>query len=417
MFDFRQTQYRRGLNGWSEGYHTYNFGWTVRPDKPFRDPHRGVLINMIECTEAGTLREAVRLDVNFTQLNVDTPIIATFNNGETASTLTNNSDTPIDFGSASIGGRNPDGFVISSDECSNRTISSGASCKIAVRYASANSYIGNHALLKIPNSSEFAPELTVSLYQARNPSSSLPDACVQHISAGSVQSSWDYDCVSATWIPIYNARFFTFELDRESEVNISVHSDAIPKIFLYRSDDVAGNILGEGERNVTNLTLEPGNYTIEVTTVISGTTGEFTLILDVDGATPDQPPMTDTCVQPLTNNGAVNGIWIDDCASTNKSGSYARYYTFSLSEQSDVTVTLASTDADTYLYLLSGAGRDGAALHENDDHATLINTEACADASRLDTRTPALPRRSPPATTPLRQRPTTPTPKANSSWP
>ena len=366
----------QGLDGWSEGYHTYNFGWTVRPDKPFRDPHRGILLDMTECTEAGTAREAVKLNVNFTQLDVDTPIIATFNHGETTSTLTNNSGSPIDFGSASIGGRNPDGFVIRSDECSNQTISSGASCRITVRYAEANSYIDNHGILKIPNSSAFAPQLTVSLYQTRNPSASLPDACVQHISPGSVQSSWNNDCVSATWIPIYNARFFTFELDRESEIDISVHSDEMPKIFLYRSDDIGGNILREGERNVTNLTLEPGSYTIEVTTVYSNTIGDFTLILDVDGTTPEPPPTTNTCVEPLPNNGTANGSWTDDCSSENKNGSYARFYTFTLSEASFVTITLESS-LDTVLYLLRGAGKDGAKLCENDDYATQVGGAPC----------------------------------------
>ena len=45
---------------------------------------------------------------------------------------------------------------------------------------------------------------------------------------------------------------------------------------------------------------------------------------------------------------------------------YARYYTLSLDSTSDVTITLTSEE-DTYLYLLEGAGKDGAELHENDD--------------------------------------------------
>ena len=52
------------------------------------------------------------------------------------------------------------------------------------------------------------------------------------------------------------------------------------------------------------------------------------------------------------------------CVSENRdgdgTGAYARYYTFTLTEQSELTITLEST-ADTYLYLLEGAGRDGEA--------------------------------------------------------
>ena len=69
-------------------------------------------------------------------------------------------------------------------------------------------------------------------------------------------------------------------------------------------------------------------------------------------------------------------------------GAYARYYTFTLSEASDVTVTLES-QVDTYIYLLSDAGKDGAELCNNDDHhASDVNGEKCkriADALAEDT--------------------------------
>ena len=101
-----------------------------------------------------------------------------------------------------------------------------------------------------------------------------------------------------------------------------------------------------------------------------------------DDTQPPQPPPGDQCVEPLPDDGAVNGSWADNCLSTNKSGSYARYYTFNLNQTSNVTITLDS-DADTYLYLLNGSGRDGTVALENDDHGILTNTEACADASGL----------------------------------
>ena len=82
------------------------------------------------------------------------------------------------------------------------------------------------------------------------------------------------------------------------------------------------------------------------------------------------PP--DPCVEQLTGDGTVNGSWMAEsaCLSQNRdgdgTGAYARYYTFTLTEQSDLTITLESTE-DTYLYLLDGAGRDGEQVAENDD--------------------------------------------------
>ena len=84
----------------------------------------------------------------------------------------------------------------------------------------------------------------------------------------------------------------------------------------------------------------------------------------------EEPP--DPCVEQLTGDGIVNGSWEtgSECLSENRdgdgTGAYARYYTFTLAEQSDLTITLEST-VDTYLYLLEGAGRDGEQIVENDD--------------------------------------------------
>ena len=94
----------------------------------------------------------------------------------------------------------------------------------------------------------------------------------------------------------------------------------------------------------------------------------------------DSQPTTDSCVEPLTGDGAINDSWADDCDSENRSGSYARYYTFTLTEQSDVTITLESSE-DTYLFLLDGHGTNGRKLHENDDH---ITSSGCTAAGNFD---------------------------------
>ena len=81
---------------------------------------------------------------------------------------------------------------------------------------------------------------------------------------------------------------------------------------------------------------------------------------------PTTTPPADSCVETLSAGGTVSGSWSSDCASEGRNGSYASYYTFTLAESAEITITTDSS-VDTYLYLREGAGRDGTVLHENDD--------------------------------------------------
>ena len=97
--------------------------------------------------------------------------------------------------------------------------------------------------------------------------------------------------------------------------------------------------------------------------------GAFALF-SMSGATAQQ-----ACIQPLSGNGTHNGTWDNTCLSENTplgdytfpTGTrYARFYTFTLSTPSTVTIELNSS-ADTYLYLMQGTGKTGTVLHYNDD--------------------------------------------------
>ena len=70
----------------------------------------------------------------------------------------------------------------------------------------------------------------------------------------------------------------------------------------------------------------------------------------------------------VSGNGTTTGNWSSDCASEGRSGSYASYYTFTLTETADVTIT-AESSVDTYLFLREGTDRDGTEVASNDDHA------------------------------------------------
>ena len=88
--------------------------------------------------------------------------------------------------------------------------------------------------------------------------------------------------------------------------------------------------------------------------------------LPLCGDTPGLPP-TDPCGQTLTGDGTVSGQWAAGCESEHRDGRHARYYSFALYQESEVTITLESGEADTYLYLREGQARSGDFLHQNDD--------------------------------------------------
>ena len=83
---------------------------------------------------------------------------------------------------------------------------------------------------------------------------------------------------------------------------------------------------------------------------------------------PAEPGPGDDCIEAVSTDGTVNGQWASGCDSETRSGSHARYYTFTLDASSEVTVRLESSAANTYLYLRRGDATSGTALHENDDH-------------------------------------------------
>ena len=198
---------------------------------------------------------------------------------------------------------------------------------------------------------------------------------------GAVPGEWANDCESAVGARGY-ARYYTFTLDEESEVTITLESDTDPYLYLREGEAKEGDFLHENDDIVlvTNTnsrieeTLAAGTYTIEATTYGFGEMGSFSLTVsglgDVTMPMPPQEPMPtdDPCRQTLSGAGTSIGMWASDCDSASKLGSYARYYTFTLTEASEVTITLES-DTDPYLYLREGEAKAGAFLYENDDLA------------------------------------------------
>ena len=180
-----------GLEGRSRGYaHTYFFAGsgnelsggqvvgrtreetTIRRNAPFRDPYRGVLVEMLECDADLDMRSTeISLSVQFTDLKLIPPIAAHYHRGHTTATmrLTNDGTAAVGVGAALLGGRHPAAFSIDADGCSDRTLGPGGTCEITVSYV-VNGVDGipdHHAILKIPNDDPLAPQLSVALFGER----------------------------------------------------------------------------------------------------------------------------------------------------------------------------------------------------------------------------------------------------------
>ena len=192
---------------------------------------------------------------------------------------------------------------------------------------------------------------------------------------GAVSGSWGSGCASENRSGSY-ARYYTFTLTEAAEVSITLESGVDTYLFLL---DGAGRVLNVDDDDDDNQftlasdtdsglkrTLSAGAYTIEATTYHTGATGPFTLTVNGIGGVTPPPPLPVSCEVTLTGDGAVRGRWSNDCASENRSGSYARYYTFILTESAEVSITLESSE-DAYLFLLDGDGRDGSVLDQDDD--------------------------------------------------
>ncbi len=200
----------------------------------------------------------------------------------------------------------------------------------------------------------------------------------------SVPGQWSLACDSQVRIGRY-AKFYTFTLAQASEVSIRLESATDPYLYLRNGEARAGGFLHrnddhEGDRTVSLIeeTLVAGTYTIEATTYRGGETGTFTLMvsgLGGDGTlTPGTDPdpdqdqeATGPCGATISGNVSVPGQWSSACDSQVRIGRYAKFYTFTLAQASEVSIRLESA-TDPYLYLRSGEARAGGFLHRNDDH-------------------------------------------------
>ena len=205
------------------------------------------------------------------------------------------------------------------------------------------------------------------------------DPCADALTAdGPTTGTWAAGCQSQVDGRGY-ARYFTFTLAEQRAVTITLESSIDTYLYLRSGSSKSGPVVdanddiapGSNLNSQINRTLAAGSYTIEATTYAAAQVGSFTLtIAGLNGG--GGPAPTDPCADALTADGTVSGTWAADCQSQVDGRGYARYHTFTVSEQRTVTITLESA-IDTYLYLRSGSAKSGTVLAENDDIAAGSN--------------------------------------------
>ena len=166
--------------------------------------------------------------------------------------------------------------------------------------------------------------------------------------------------------------------------------DVKPNALDVVTVDIAAGVATDGEGNDNTAALQlslgipydfDGNGGISRAETIAAirdyfgdniTRAQAIAVIRLYFSTPTEPGpgISDDCIQTVSSDGTLNGQWASGCESETRSGSHARYYTFTLDASSEVTVRLESSAANAYLYLRRGDATSGTALHENDDQGS-----------------------------------------------
>ena len=154
--------------------------------------------------------------------------------------------------------------------------------------------------------------------------SSAFDECIQEISSLPYQSHgigvenlWSSECESANKPGSY-ARFYTLTLHHPFDVTITLTSQQNSYLYLMGGIGANGLVLHEnddyeGANSRLQVSLQPGNYTIEATTQDAGATGLFLLEVEVDvwGPTPRPTALTDRAALTALYHSANGDDWND----------------------------------------------------------------------------------------------------------
>ncbi len=179
-----------------------------------------------------------------------------------------------------------------------------------------------------------------------------------------LSGSWDAGTFS-NWRSGSYAKYFTFSLSEETTVVISLTSETDPLVYLFNGLDINDRpiVYNDDASNYSRnsqliTTLQAGTYTIEATTCNEGQEGSFELSLSVLNLPSESS---------IKIGQTISGTWNAEAPRSNwRSGSYARHYSFWLSEEDTITISLKS-EIDTYLVLFKGTDTNDSPITNDDD--------------------------------------------------
>ena len=214
-----------------------------------------------------------------------------------------------------------------------------------------------------------------------------PASCVVSVgtlTAGTITTetgAWDRDdwCRSTNATTSQSARYYadyvSFTVTEPLEAWFRLSSTQGKRLYLLEGEGTGGRVIASESTSSTTAAaseweaLQPGTYTIEVTTYSRAREADYTLTID---SMPLVPPASCVVSVGTLTAGTIlteEGSWDRDdwCRSTNATTSqsaryYADYVSFTVTEPLEARVTLSS-DQSVRWYLLDGAGTGGRVLN------------------------------------------------------
>ena len=211
--------------------------------------------------------------------------------------------------------------------------------------------------------------------------------CQSGIEVGSIiNDRWISSCESVHRVNNYDpynprglpAKYYTFTLSRDADVRVSITGGYSRHLFLLEGSSISGNPILRFQDSLIETFLPAGTYTIEATS--DSFNYNFELALEYnDIGSPE-------CLQSLAIGDSISDGWVQGCESNNRDqhdpygprpeeGYRAKYFTFSISEESDVSIDVDSA-VNTFIYLLSGSDEFGMPLAAFDINNVLTTLPA-----------------------------------------
>ncbi len=216
-----------------------------------------------------------------------------------------------------------------------------------------------------------------------------PPAHTESCSTNEIDLSQSYRSGSWTHSDCYSIRregthvdYYTFTLAETTPVRIDLESSVDTYLYLIRGADPRSSSSslesdddsGHGRNSRIQRTLDPGSYTIAATTLGRNREGSYSVrVYNVDStSTATTTPATSASCSTDEidiSRSYTSGSWTpSDCDSMHRDGSHVDYYTFTLTETTQIRIDLESS-VDPHLYLIRGADPRGSTgiLASDDD--------------------------------------------------